>query len=527
MHNDEELEEEHGPVVVDFEVLERAKENVQPLATGRRVTALAGLLATPHAQREAKLAATRNRLRINVEVALEDEDGDPLEAAESGLLELIEEATRVLKDHAGGVCRGDIKYLKLWLLYGSYVDKPTIIYRFLLANDIGTDHALLYEEHAAVLERDGRKKEADEIYRLGIARKAQPLDHLKARYDDFQKRMMTNMSIPVVGPSRPTPQNPPRQALATTSSLPSSRALGSSNSATTSYQLPSNSRMQVFFDPTGEEAEAATGSAWKELDGRKTRVKENVPETKKLAGATIKQPGRAKRVAAAASGASGSSSSKIVPYRDAGADPMPPPPVVPATRSASSRIPSSSRRIASSSTSKAKAPAKAGFAIFSDTAEETPSPGVARASASKARAPTKGGFAIFSDPKESSAPAPSKLPVAKAKAPAKAGFGVFADVPEPGPSAAASSKAKAPAKAGFAVFADTPEESSVAAPKFTPFRDEDEDTTSKATAVPVGDSIIKVKMSGLQAPVPTTEAEALRKDPLKNYSTNDVSDFDY
>jgi spindle assembly checkpoint component MAD3 len=173
MHNDEELEEEHGPVVVDFEVLERAKENVQPLATGRRVTALAGLLATPHAQREAKLAATRNRLRINVEVALEDEDGDPLEAycrlvywvvenypqgqsAESGLLELIEEATRVLKDHAGGVCRGDIKYLKLWLLYGSYVDKPTIIYRFLLANDIGTDHALLYEEHAAVLERDGR-----------------------------------------------------------------------------------------------------------------------------------------------------------------------------------------------------------------------------------------------------------------------------------------------------------------------------------------------------------------------------------
>ena len=57
------------------------------------------------------------------------------------------------------------------------------------------------------------------------------------------------------------------------------------------------------------------------------------------------------------------------------------------------------------------------------------------------------------------------------------------------------------------------------------FVPQDEDT-SKATAVPVGDSIIKVKMSGLQAPVPTTEAEALRKDPLKNYATNDVGDFD-
>ena len=135
--------------------------------------------ATPHAQREAKLSATRNRLRINVEIALneegDDENGgaDALEAywqfvnwtldnypqghsAESGLLELLEEATRVLKDHNGGVCRGDVKYLKLWLLYASYVEKPVVIYKFLIANEIGTGFALLYEEYAAVLERDGR-----------------------------------------------------------------------------------------------------------------------------------------------------------------------------------------------------------------------------------------------------------------------------------------------------------------------------------------------------------------------------------
>jgi hypothetical protein len=164
---------ENSPNIVDCDVLEAAKENVQPLATGRRVTALSAILATPHAQREAKLSATRNRLRINVELALDDEDDDPLEAycrlvnwtvenypqghsAESGLLELLEEATRVLKDDRGGKWRRDLKYLKLWLLYASYVEKPTIIYKFLIANDIGTEFALLYEEHAAVLERDGR-----------------------------------------------------------------------------------------------------------------------------------------------------------------------------------------------------------------------------------------------------------------------------------------------------------------------------------------------------------------------------------
>ena len=161
------------PDIVDFDVLEAAKENVQPLATGRRVTTLSQILTTPHVQREAKLSATRNRLRINVELAFEDEDGDPLDAysrlvnwtlenypqghtAESGLLELLEEATRVLKDDRGGKWRQEMKYLKLWLLYASYVEKPAIIYRFLIANEIGTDFSLLYEEFAAVLERDGR-----------------------------------------------------------------------------------------------------------------------------------------------------------------------------------------------------------------------------------------------------------------------------------------------------------------------------------------------------------------------------------
>lgn len=171
-HSADEMEETDSNIV-DCDLLEAAKENVQPLATGRRVTALSAILSTPHAQREAKLSATRNKLRINVEITLDDEDGDPLEAycrlvywtvenypqghsAESGLLELLEEATRVLKDEGGGRWRGDLKYLKLWLLYASYVEKPTIVYKFLIANEIGTQHALLYEEHAAVLERDRR-----------------------------------------------------------------------------------------------------------------------------------------------------------------------------------------------------------------------------------------------------------------------------------------------------------------------------------------------------------------------------------
>jgi Mad3/BUB1 homology region 1 len=165
--------QEAEPVVVDGDLIEAAKENIQPLASGRRATTLSAIFSTPHAQRESKLAATRNRLRINIEIALEDDDGNPLEAycqlvywtlenypqghsAESGLLELLEEATRVLKDHRDGIWRADLRYLKLWVLYANYVEKPTVIYRFLLANEIGTTFASLYEEFAIVLERNGR-----------------------------------------------------------------------------------------------------------------------------------------------------------------------------------------------------------------------------------------------------------------------------------------------------------------------------------------------------------------------------------
>lgn len=164
---------DEAPTIVDGDLLEAAKENIQPLAKGRRVTTLASVLSTPHAQRESRLSAARSRHRINIEVALEDEDDDPLEAycrfvdwtvenypqghsAESGLLELLEEATRVLKDNRGGQWRNDIRYLKLWVLYANYVEKPAIIYKFCLVNDIGTSHSLLYEEHATVLERASR-----------------------------------------------------------------------------------------------------------------------------------------------------------------------------------------------------------------------------------------------------------------------------------------------------------------------------------------------------------------------------------
>ncbi|KAI6168411.1 Mad3/BUB1 homology region 1-domain-containing protein [Pisolithus thermaeus] len=433
-----------APPVVDIEVIEAAKENIQPLASGRRVTALSAVLSTPHAQREEQLLSARKRHRLNVEIALQDEDDDPLEAyvrfvnwildnypqgqsAESGLLELLEEATRVLKDNRGGIWKGELKYLRLWLLYGTFVEKPILIFKFLLANDIGTSHAVLYEEYAAALERAGRRNEADAIFLLGIARQAEPLDHLQSKHAEFQKRMMSGIAL---SPAQEPTSTSRRPALGLTTSSSSSGSLarvhGPSSSSDadlfgSSPSLPRatpNSRLQIFVDPTGSEPQEETRAAFPDIGTRKSRVKENVPEVRKAAGTTLKHTSRSRRVTP---GSSSSSTSRIIPYRDPDpeenteSDGMPPPPI------------------------------------------------------------------------------PAKLPP------------------------------KTPARSTIVPYSDhDPQGGTLSSPLFTPFRDEPA-TPSAAMAIAAPDTVMKTKVAGGRGPSVLSEAEALRKDPLKNYPADECS----
>ncbi|KAF7980560.1 hypothetical protein HWV62_37719 [Athelia sp. TMB] len=495
-------ESEDSPVI-DCDVLEAAKENIQPLASGRRVTSLSAVLSTPHAQREVQHSSVKSRHRINIQLALEDVDdpeADPLEAycafvywtveaypqgqsAESGLLELLEEATRVLKDDRSGKWRGELRYLKLWVLYASFVEKPTIVYRFLLANDIGSEHALLYEEYAAVLERNGRRVDADEAYTLGVARNAQPIERLKSKHREFQKRMMSAATSQVSAPPpQPTTTTAPsagkRKVLGQSRAMPSSSTLAHDDvftvpSAPTSQETP-NARLQVFVDPSpatsstvGDEYQ----TPYPDIGTRKTRVKENVPEIKKAGGTTLKQAGKTKRVASGSGMAGGS---RIAVFRDPGEG-----------------APSSAL--------------KGGFAIFQDASEDVPSPlpttNLANASTRKVSASSsQGGFAIFQDSESGMPPPPipTKLPATK---PRGSGIEPYRDEPAP------------PTPTGA----------------FTPFRDEAPETPSRShtpsASSPSGlglgipESVMKLKASkgkGMGG-VETSEAEALRRDPLKNY----------
>ena len=191
----------------------------------------------------AQLDKTRQTYRTKLKTALEEEE-DPLAAYEgfikwtidsyppnlipkSGLLELLEEATRQFKDDAA--YKADLRYTKLWMLYAAYVDDERTniavqVYKFLVQNEIGKMYAQVYEEYAAALERVGRCvlqletqghgpswlsvhriQDAEKVFLHGIKRKARPAERLKKRYAEFQARA----SVKASPPPRSSPSSAP------------------------------------------------------------------------------------------------------------------------------------------------------------------------------------------------------------------------------------------------------------------------------------------------------------------------------
>ncbi|XP_020081272.1 mitotic spindle checkpoint protein BUBR1-like [Ananas comosus] len=63
-----------------------------------------------------------------------------------------------------------------------------VIYSFLEANQIGQNHAIYYTSYALCMESKNKLRKADEIFNLGIARKAEPVEKLEAQYRTFLVR---------------------------------------------------------------------------------------------------------------------------------------------------------------------------------------------------------------------------------------------------------------------------------------------------------------------------------------------------
>ncbi|XP_072968801.1 mitotic spindle checkpoint protein BUBR1 [Typha angustifolia] len=176
------------------------KENVRPLKRGRNVSLLNHALKSHHNPAlRSQLHLTRRRM---IEAIDEYQGDDPLQpwldcikwvqesfpsgGDSAGLVVIYEQCVR--KFWHDTCYKDDLRYLKVWLEYAANCADAEVIFSFLEANQIGQNHAIFYSSYSLYMEAKNKLRKADEIFNLGIARKAHPLEKLEEAYRTFLVR---------------------------------------------------------------------------------------------------------------------------------------------------------------------------------------------------------------------------------------------------------------------------------------------------------------------------------------------------
>jgi len=308
--------------LIDFEIIENQKENIQSLPGGRSARTLANLFSPSplHALSTPTPSDTKNlndAVRKEYESELETiaESDDPLDIYDryvrwtldaypsaqatpsSQLDRLLERATKTFLNSAQ--YKNDPRYLKLWILYIRFFSEtPRETFAFLARHNIGEGLALFYEEFAAWLEGVDRWVQAEEVYKLGIDKEARPAARLLRKFNEFQERFSnrppdsnepSSPALPTVRPALAAKIDPfaaaaPRDPQA---ARPNSGVGGSTSKS-------GRQKLTIFSDEAGD-APALAGDGtkgWESIGSLADRKKENVMEPKPWVGETLKAGGK-------------------------------------------------------------------------------------------------------------------------------------------------------------------------------------------------------------------------------------------
>ncbi|KAH0158333.1 hypothetical protein KCU67_g7552, partial [Aureobasidium melanogenum] len=300
--------------LIDFEVIEGHKENIQALPSGRSARALAALYSPPLTSGQPTSlnndAHDGERKEYEDELALIDEADDPLDiydryvkwtldtypsaqsTPQSQLLPLLERATRAFL--SSPQYKNDPRYLKLWLHYIRFFsDAPRETFVFLNRHGIAESLALYYEEFAAWLEQAGRWTQAEEVYNMGIEKGATPVARLTRKFNEFQQR---NAARPQDVPEPTSPALPVARAVLGAKVDPFAAALGATTpqqpAKSTTSKKPKAGKMAIFTDeaPQDQSAFGTPGekNGWDSIESIQNRKKENTIAPKPMAGETLK-----------------------------------------------------------------------------------------------------------------------------------------------------------------------------------------------------------------------------------------------
>ncbi|KAG6017156.1 hypothetical protein E4U54_008197 [Claviceps lovelessii] len=310
--------------LIDFDVIEGQKENIQSLPGGRSAKKLSELysssplhkLATPTPS-DTKNVHDCIRAEYEAEIQNISESDDPLDVfdryikwtldaypsaqatPQSQLHTLLERATKAFVTTAQ--YKNDPRYLRMWVHYIHFFsDSPRETYMFLSRHGIGEGLALFYEEYAAWLEAAGRWAQAEEVYKLGIQRESRPVQRLLRKFKEFEERLAQQPANAIEPSSPALPTIRPALAAKTDpfgSARPSEAQVARSASGISSVSSrPAKSKIAIFSDADAKPAPLASrgeGSrGWDTIGSLSDRKKENAMEPRPWVGETLKAGGK-------------------------------------------------------------------------------------------------------------------------------------------------------------------------------------------------------------------------------------------
>ncbi|GKT55243.1 checkpoint serine threonine-protein kinase bub1 [Colletotrichum tofieldiae] len=313
--------------LIDFDVIEAQKENIQALPSGRSAKKLAELFSPSplHKLDTPTPSDTKNvndciRAEYEEEIRNISESDDPLDifdryvrwtldaypsaqaTPQSQLHTLLERATKTFI--GSSQYKNDPRYLKIWMLYIQFFsDSPRETFLFLSRHNIGETLALFYEEYAAWLEGAGRWSQAEEVYKLGIEREARPVQRLIRKFKEFEQRLAqqpdateapSSPALPTVRPALAAKIDPFAAARAAAAADP--QAPRPSQGVSAAAPKPGKAKMAIFSDtdsaPPALASRGPSSKGWDTIGSLGDRKKENVMEPKPWAGETLKAGGK-------------------------------------------------------------------------------------------------------------------------------------------------------------------------------------------------------------------------------------------
>jgi checkpoint serine/threonine-protein kinase len=305
--------------LINFDLIETHKENIQQLPGGRSARQLVNILSpmptaksTTPSLDDTKTLNDAIRREYELEVQNIADSDDPLDVfdryvkwtlnaypsaqatPQSQLLPLLERATKAFLSSSH--YKNDPRYLKLWLHYIRWFsDAPRETFAYLARHNIGEGLALFYEEFATWLEGASRWTQAEEAYKLGIEKEVRPMERLMRKYSQFQRRFEarpqdanepTSPALPTVRPALAAKMDP----FASTPRSNESQVSRPAQSSGSGASRGGKQKMAIFSDSENSTppAMAPPSNGWQNIGSIQERKKENTIAAKPWVGETLK-----------------------------------------------------------------------------------------------------------------------------------------------------------------------------------------------------------------------------------------------